>query len=79
MRPLRVGDLAFKEIDVLGVSCCNGDEFAEAVSLVARRAGRAREGSSRTSSRSTRRPRRSSTRSRHPAEVMKAVIRLEGV
>ena len=35
--PLRVGDLAFKEIDVLGVSCCNADEFAEAVSLVARR------------------------------------------
>lgn len=35
--PLRVGDLAFKEIDVLGVSCCNGDEFAEAASLVSRR------------------------------------------
>ena len=36
--PLRVGDLAFKEIDVLGVSCCNADEFAEAV--VARRPAR---------------------------------------
>jgi threonine dehydrogenase-like Zn-dependent dehydrogenase len=35
--PLRVGDLAFKEIDVLGVSCCQSDEFAEAVSLVTRR------------------------------------------
>ena len=35
--PLRVGDLAFKEIDLLGVSCCNADEFGEAVSLVARR------------------------------------------
>ena len=34
--PIRVGDLAFKEIDVLGVSCCQGDEFAEAVSLVGR-------------------------------------------
>ena len=32
-----IGDLAFKEIDVLGVSCCSADEFAEAVSLVARR------------------------------------------
>ena len=35
--PLRVGDLAFKEIDLLGVSCCNSDEFAAAVDLVARR------------------------------------------
>ena len=60
--PLRVGDLAFKEIDVLGVSCCNGDEFAEAVDLVA--GGRTRSaGSSRTSSRSSRLPTRSSTRS----------------
>ena len=31
------GRPAFKEIDVLGVSCCQGDEFADAVSLVARR------------------------------------------
>ena len=35
--PLRIGDLAFKELDVLGVSCCDADGFAEAVSLVARR------------------------------------------
>ena len=35
--PLTVGRLAFKEIDVLGVSCCNADEFSEAVALVARR------------------------------------------
>ena len=74
--PIRVGDLAFKEIDVLGVSCCQGDEFAEAV--VPRRAPRRTRcaGSSRTSSRSPRRPPQSSTRSEHPAEVMKAVIRL---
>src|SRR5581483_4682986 len=35
--PIRVGDLAFKEVDVLGVSCCNANEFADAVSLVGRR------------------------------------------
>ena len=35
--PLRVGDLAFKELDVLGVSCCDAAGFADAVSLVARR------------------------------------------
>ncbi len=34
---LRVADLAFKELDLLGVSCCSAEEFAEAVSLVARR------------------------------------------
>ena len=35
--PFRVGRLPFKEIDVLGVSCCNGDEFAAAVELVSKR------------------------------------------
>ena len=35
--PLRISDLAFKEIDLLGVSCCNAGEFGDAVSLVARR------------------------------------------
>jgi L-gulonate 5-dehydrogenase len=34
--PLRIGRLAFKEVDVLGTSTCSADEFAEAVSLVAR-------------------------------------------
>jgi L-gulonate 5-dehydrogenase len=34
--PLRVGDLPFKEIDVLGVSCCAEPQFAEAVALVQR-------------------------------------------
>jgi threonine dehydrogenase-like Zn-dependent dehydrogenase len=32
--PLRVGDLPFRELDLLGVSCCGADEFAEAVQLV---------------------------------------------
>ena len=35
--PLRISDLAFKEVDLLGVSCCNAEEFGDAVSLVARR------------------------------------------
>ena len=76
--PLRVGDLAFREIDVLGVSCCNGDEFAEAVSL-SRGGQDALSGSSPTSSRSTRRSAAIDYAIRHPAEVMKAIIRLEGV
>jgi len=75
--PLRVGDLAFKEIDVLGVSCCNGDEFAEAVSLVARRqdalAGLVTHEFSLEET-----PAAIEYAMRHPAEVMKAVIRLEG-
>jgi threonine dehydrogenase-like Zn-dependent dehydrogenase len=35
--PVRVGDLPFKELDVLGSSCCSADDFAEAAALVARR------------------------------------------
>ena len=75
--PLRVGDLAFREIDVLGVSCCNGDEFAEAVSLVARRqdtlSGLVTHDFSLDET-----PVAIDYAIRHPAEVMKAIIRLEG-
>ncbi len=75
--PLRVGDLAFREIDVLGVSCCNGDEFAEAASLVARRqdalAGLVTHEFSLDET-----PSAIDYAIRHPAEVMKAIIRLEG-
>jgi threonine dehydrogenase-like Zn-dependent dehydrogenase len=35
--PLRIGILPFRELDVLGVSTCSRDDFAEAVELVARR------------------------------------------
>jgi threonine dehydrogenase-like Zn-dependent dehydrogenase len=74
--PLRVGDLAFKEIDVLGVSCCNAEEFAEAVSLVARReealAGLVTHEFSLEET-----PEAIAYAMRHPAEVMKAVIRLD--
>ena len=41
--PIRVGALPFKEIDVLGVSCCGATEFADAVELVTRRKERCSE------------------------------------
>lgn len=74
--PLRVGDLAFKELDLLGVSCCDAAGFAEAVALVARREGALRRlvthefGLEQT-------PEAMVYAMEHPAEVMKAVIRLE--
>ena len=75
--PLRVGDLAFKEIDVLGVSCCNSDEFAEAVSLVSRRQ-QALAGLITHEFPLEQAPEAIAYAMGHPAEVMKAVIRLEG-
>ena len=73
--PLRVGDLAFKEIDVLGVSCCNGDEFAEAVSLVARRQD-ALAGLVTHEFPLEQAPEAIAYAMGHPDEVMKAVIRI---
>jgi threonine dehydrogenase-like Zn-dependent dehydrogenase len=35
---IRLGSLTEKELDVLGVSCCNADEFGEAVAVVERNA-----------------------------------------
>jgi threonine dehydrogenase-like Zn-dependent dehydrogenase len=35
--PLRIGSFTEKELDVLGVCCCGGGEFGEAVELVERR------------------------------------------
>jgi threonine dehydrogenase-like Zn-dependent dehydrogenase len=37
--PLRISALPFRELDLLGVSCCNRDDFAEAAALVSRRRG----------------------------------------
>ncbi len=74
--PLRVGDLAFKEIDVLGVSCCNADEFGEAVSLVARRRD-ALEGLVTHQFPLDDAPAAIAYAIEHPAEVMKAVVRLD--
>ena len=74
--PLRISDLAFKEIDVLGVSCCNADEFADAVSLVARRqdvlAGLVTHEFPFEQSQDA-----MVYAIEHPVEVMKAVIRLD--
>ena len=72
---VRVGDLAFKEVDVLGVSCCNGEEFAEAVSLVAR-CGDALVGLVTHEFPLEEAPAAIEYAMEHPAEVMKAVIRL---
>ena len=76
--PVRVGDLPLKEIDVLGVSCCNADEFAEAASLVARRrdalAGLVTHEFSLDET-----PMAIEYAIGHPADVMKALIRLEDV
>jgi threonine dehydrogenase-like Zn-dependent dehydrogenase len=36
---LRIGSLTEKELDLLGVSCCGGEEFAEAVRVVERNSG----------------------------------------
>jgi L-gulonate 5-dehydrogenase len=36
---LRLGSLTEKELDLLGVSCCNADEFGDAVAVVERNAG----------------------------------------
>jgi threonine dehydrogenase-like Zn-dependent dehydrogenase len=37
--PIRVGVLTEKELDLLGVSCCRAEEFAEAVAVVERNVG----------------------------------------
>jgi len=74
--PLRIGALPFKEIDVLGVSCCGTGEFSEAVALVARHQDA-------VSCLVThefplaRAPEAMSYAMQHPTEVMKAVILLE--
>lgn len=73
--PLRISDLAFKEIDVLGVSCCTCDEFAQAVSLVARRQDALR-GLVTHEFLLAEAPAAIEYAMEHPAEVMKAVIRL---
>jgi threonine dehydrogenase-like Zn-dependent dehydrogenase len=74
--PVRVGDLPLKEIDVLGVSCCGADEFADAVDLVGRRRDAA--GLVTHEFALERAPEAIAYAIAHPAEVMKAVVRLDG-
>ena len=75
--PVRVGDLPLKEIDVLGVSCCGADEFAAAVELVGRRRDAAA-GLVTHEFGLEQAPDAIAYAIAHPAEVMKAVVRLDG-
>jgi threonine dehydrogenase-like Zn-dependent dehydrogenase len=74
--PVRVGDLPFKEIDVLGTSCCGPDEFAAAVDLV----GRRREAAAGLVTHEfalEQAPEAIAYAIEHPQEVMKAVVRVD--
>ena len=74
--PVRVGDLPLKEIDVLGVSCCAAEEFAAAVELVGRRRDVAA-GLVTHEFALEQAPEAIAYAIAHPAEVMKAVVRLD--
>ena len=74
--PVRVGDLPLKEIDVLGVSCCGADEFAAAVDLVGRRRDVAA-GLVTHEFPLEQAPAAIAYAIAHPAEVMKAVVRID--
>jgi threonine dehydrogenase-like Zn-dependent dehydrogenase len=72
--PLRIGSLTEKEIDVLGVSCCGGEEFGEAVSFVEANSGDL----ARLVSHDfplDRAPEALRFAMEHPAEVMKVVLK----
>jgi threonine dehydrogenase-like Zn-dependent dehydrogenase len=73
---VRVGDLPFKEIDVLGTSCMGADDFAAAVDLVGRRRD-AVAGLVTHEFTLEQAPGAIGYAIAHPAEVMKAVIRLD--
>jgi L-gulonate 5-dehydrogenase len=73
--PVRVGDLPFRELDLLGVSCCAADEFGRAVDLVSRRRDAAA-GLVTHEFELERAPEAMAYAMEHPAEVMKAVVRL---
>jgi 2-desacetyl-2-hydroxyethyl bacteriochlorophyllide A dehydrogenase len=75
--PIRVGDLPLKEIDVLGVSCCRADDFAAAVDLVSRQRSVAAKLVTHQFALEDA-PRAIDYAMHHPAEVMKAVVRLDG-
>ena len=75
--PIRVGDQPLKEIDVLGVSCCRAADFGAAVDLVGRRRDVAA-GLVSHQFALEEAPRAIEYAMHHPAEVMKAVVRLDG-
>ena len=73
---VRIGSLTEKELDFLGVSCCGGGEFAEAVAVVERNASIL----ARLVSHEfplERAPEAIEFAIEHPAEVMKVVIRVD--
>jgi len=74
--PVRVGDLPFRELDVLGVSCCSSGDFEAAVDLVARRRDAAA-GLITHEFALERAPEAMVYAMEHPNEVMKAVVRLD--
>lgn len=74
--PIRVGDLPFKEIDLLGTSCCSADDFVEASRLVARRSELAARFVTHQFPLAEA-PEAISYAIEHPAEVIKAVVRVD--
>jgi threonine dehydrogenase-like Zn-dependent dehydrogenase len=75
--PLRVFSFTEKELDVLGVSCCRGDEFGEAVAFVERHADRVERLITQEFP-LERTPEALAWAMEHPAEAMKVVIQLGG-
>jgi threonine dehydrogenase-like Zn-dependent dehydrogenase len=71
--PLRVFSFTEKELDVLGVSCCRGDEFGEAVAFVERHSSRI-EGLITQQFPLERAPEALRWAMEHPADAMKVVI-----
>jgi threonine dehydrogenase-like Zn-dependent dehydrogenase len=75
--PLRVFSFTEKELDVLGVSCCQGDEFGEAVAFVERHADRVERLITQEFP-LERAPEALRWAMEHPADAMKVVIELGG-
>jgi L-gulonate 5-dehydrogenase len=73
---IAVGSLVFRELDVLGVSCCSPEEFAASVELVDRNRDRARSLVTHEFP-FERAPEGLAYAMEHPADVLKAVIRME--
>jgi L-gulonate 5-dehydrogenase len=72
---LPIGSFVFKELDVVGTSCCSADEFAEAIELVARnRAAVERLVTHEYTLEQA--PAAIAYALEHPSEVMKALVRL---
>jgi threonine dehydrogenase-like Zn-dependent dehydrogenase len=73
---LRIGSFTEKEIDMLGVSCCGGGEFGEAVAAVERNAAAVARMVSHQFE-LARAPEAINYAISHPSEVMKVVVRVD--